>query len=258
MSDDLFYDETHIAFLEEMWGEGFLSPGGPEELSRILGGLDLTGKTVVDIGCGTGGVAVRLARDYGAAHVIGLDVEGPVCAHARRRAEQAGVSDRVEIRQVEPGPMPLEDGSVDVVFSKDSIVHIPDKEILSADAFRVLRSGGCFAASDWLISHDREPSPEMADYIRKEDLGFGMASPGRYRKALEGAGFRDVTLTNRNPWYKTIAPKELARLRGDDRSRFEAALGADGVAHMADLWESMILVLDSGEHCPHHFRAWKP
>ena len=103
--------------------------------------------------------------------------------------------------------MPLPDASVDVVFSKDSIVHIPDKEALSADAFRVLKPGGWFVASDWLISHDGQPSPEMTDYIAKEDLDFGMASPARYRRALEAAGFVDVSLTNRNPWYRAVARK---------------------------------------------------
>ena len=110
--------------------------------------------------------------------------------------------------------MPLPDAGVDIVFSKDSIVHIPDKEALAADAFRVLKSGGWFVASDWLISHDGEPSPEMAHYLAKEDLDFGMASPARYRRALEEAGFVDVSLSNRNPWYRTVAREELARLEG--------------------------------------------
>ena len=34
--------------------------------------------------------------------------------------------------------MPLPDASVDIVFSKDSIVHIPDKEALAANAYRIL------------------------------------------------------------------------------------------------------------------------
>ena len=123
-------------------------------------------------------------------------------AHARAKVERAGLQDRIEIRMVEPGPMPLPDAGVDIVFSKDSIVHMPDKEALAADAFRVLKPGGWFVASDWLISHDGEPSPEMADYIAREDLDFGMASPERYRRALEAAGFVDVSLTNRNPWYR--------------------------------------------------------
>ena len=252
------YPLDSILFLEEMWGDGFLSPGGPEEVERLLSGVDLEGRTVVDIGSGAGGVPILLADRYGAARVIGLDVEATVVAHAQAKAERAGLADRIEIRRVEPGPMPLADGSVDILFSKDSIVHIPDKEALAADAFRVLKPGGWFVASDWLISHDGEPSPEMADYIAKEDLDFGMASPARYRRALEAAGFVDVSLTNRNPWYRTVAREELARLEGAGRDAFLKVLDEAALDEQVGIWRAMIVVLDSGEHCPHHFRGRKP
>jgi ubiquinone/menaquinone biosynthesis C-methylase UbiE len=194
------YDDAMVAFLETLWGEGYLSPGGPEEVARVLRGLDLSGLTVLDIGCGSGRITVSLARDHGAGRVIGVDVEAPVCARAKERAEKAGLADRVEIRQVEPGPLPLPDAAVDLVFSKDSIVHIPDKDALAREAFRVLRPRGWFAASDWLIAHEGPPSPEMARYIEGEGLDFGMASPTAYRRALEAAGFVDVALENRNRW----------------------------------------------------------
>ena len=257
-SDDVLYGNDAITFLEALWGEGYLSPGGPEEVARLLDGVDLSGKTVVDIGCGAGGITLSLARDYGAGRVIGLDVEEPVCALSRKRAAEAGLADRVEILQVEPGPMPLPDGSMDIVFSKDSIVHIPDKESLARDAFRVLKPGGMFVASDWLISHDGEPSPEMADYIAKEALNFGMASPDRYRKALQAAGFVDISLRNRNPWYREIARDELARLDKVDRAKFESVLPPGELDSQIATWRAMLVVLESGEHCPHHFRARKP
>ena len=257
-ANDEHYPQDSILFLEELWGDGFLSPGGPEEVERLLSGVDLGGKTVVDIGSGAGGIAMLLADWYGAARVIGLDVETTMVEYARAKVERAGLQDRIEIRKVEPGPMPLPDANVDIVFSKDSIIHIPDKETLAADAFRVLKPGGWFVASDWLISHDGEPSSEMTDYLAKEDLGFGMASPARYRRALEEAGFVDVSLTNRNPWYRNIAREELARLEGAGRDAFLAVLGEAALDEQVGIWRAMIVVLDSGEHCPHHFRCRRP
>jgi SAM-dependent methyltransferase len=255
---DVLYDDSTVDFLEALWGDGYLSPGGPEEVARILDGLELAGRTVLDIGCGSGGITVSLARDYGAANVIGIDVEAPVCAKARARAAAAGLADRVEIRQVSPGPLPLPDASIDLVFSKDSIVHIPDKAALAREALRVLRPGGWFAASDWLIGHDGPPSPEMAHYIACEALDFGMASPNNYRAALKAAGFVDIALVDRNPWYCEVARAELDRLRGPVGERARAILGEAETARQIRTWEAMVVVLGIGEHCPHHFRGRKP
>ena len=57
MSDEALYDQQVIAFLEELWGDGFLSPGGGDEVRRILKGVSIEGKTVIDIGCGSGAVS---------------------------------------------------------------------------------------------------------------------------------------------------------------------------------------------------------
>lgn len=257
-AEKLHYDDRHIAFLERLWGEGYLSPGGPGEVARVLDGLDLNGCHVLDIGCGSGAIAVSILRDHGAGKVTGIDVETPVCDAARERVKAAGLSGVIDIVEVTPGPLPFPDATFDVVFSKDSIIHIPDKEALAAEAFRVLKPGGWFAASDWLISHDGTPSPEMAAYIAMEDLDFAMASPARYERALKAAGFQEVTLTNRNPWYAEVAVEELARITGPERTEFEQSHGAGLIADQIRTWTAMIGVLKTGEHCPHHLRARKP
>jgi phosphoethanolamine N-methyltransferase len=256
--DEIHYDEGVIDFLGELWGDGYLSPGGPEEVDRVLEGIKISGKTVLDVGSGAGGITIDLVRRHGAGRVIGIDVEADVCAAARRRVDTAGLAGRIEIFEVDPGPFPLPEASVDIVFSKDSIIHIPDKEWLAEEAFRVLRPGGWFVASDWLISHDGDPSTEMAHYIAAENLGFAMASPGRYRMALGAAGFTDIALVNRNLWYQDQAQAELVRLQGPDRSRFERILSAEAVADQIATWQAMRPVVLSGEHCPHHFRGRKP
>lgn len=258
MDGSILYDHQLITFLEELWGDGFLSPGGPNEVMRVIEGVDLNGKHVLDIGSGSGACSILLIQLGGAVKVTGIDVEDPVCEAARARATLAGLSDRIDIEKVTPGPFPFEDQSFDVVFSKDSIIHIPDKETMAAEVFRVLRPGGRFAASDWLISHDNAPSPAMAHYIAEEGLDFGMASPDRYRAAMVAAGFVDVELVNRNPWYLEVSAKELAELSGPNKASWQERHGPDFIDHQIEIWQTMQPVLQSGEHCPHHIRGRKP
>jgi len=177
---------------------------------------------------------------------------------ARDRADRDGLGDRIAFVEVQPGPLPFPDRSFDVVFSKDSIVHIPDKDALAAEAFRVLEPGGWFAASDWLIGHDGPPSPEMQAYITAEGLDFGMASPSRYEQALGAAGFVDVVLTSRHEWYLGVAQHELEQMSGPWYRPAVARFGREFVDHNIEIWTAMVVVLATGEHRPTHLRARKP
>jgi phosphoethanolamine N-methyltransferase len=254
---DIHYPPRMIAMLEAIWGEGFLSPGGPEEVARVIGSHDLTGKSVLDIGCGAGGIDVALVRNHGAGYVTGLDVEDPVLDHARALIAREGLEGRIGLVKVVPGPFPFPPACFDVVFSKDSIIHIPDKAALMAEVFRVLRPGGWFLASDWLIGTD-EVSPMMADYIASEGLDFGMATPARYLAAMAAAGFVDGTTSSRNAWYRVRARDELERLKGDVGAAAAQVVGQDFVDHNIGIWTKIIPVLESGEHCPTHLSARKP
>jgi SAM-dependent methyltransferase len=256
--DDELYTGSLILILEKIWGEGFLSPGGEAEVGRLVGSHEFAGRSILDIGCGAGGIDIALVRNHGAGYVTGIDVEDGVIARGRELVEAAGLLDRIGLCKIAPGPLPFPPESFDIVFSKDSIVHIPDKHALGREAFRVLRPGGWLVASDWLIGHDGAPSPQMAEYIKSEGLDFGMASPTRYQDALEQAGFADIRIESRNAWYREEAKRELARMKGPWRAGAEAELGADFVAHNIEIWERMVPVLESGEHCPTHLHARKP
>ncbi|MGL6183364.1 MAG: methyltransferase domain-containing protein, partial [Aestuariivirga sp.] len=89
------YGNKLIRMLEIIWGDGYLSPGGPDEVGRVLDGLDLTDKSVLDIGSGAGGIDIQLVREHGAGHVTGIDVEDTVIATARGKVVAAGLEDRI-------------------------------------------------------------------------------------------------------------------------------------------------------------------
>jgi SAM-dependent methyltransferase len=251
------YPQQLIAMLEAIWSEGFLSPGGRDEVARVIGDHKVAGLSVLDIGCGAGGADIALVEVHGAGFVTGIDVEDPVIDRARELVAKRGLSDRIGIVKVAPGPLPFPPGTFDVVFSKDSIVHIPDKDVLMRDVFRVLKPGGWFLASDWLIGAETV-SPQMADYIASEGLDFGMATPPRYLDAMKAAGFQNCETVSRNGWYREQARTELARLKGEVGHEAAKIVGHAFVEKNVGIWERMIPVLDSGEHCPTHLSAQKP
>jgi len=252
------YSGQLIGMLELIWGEGWLSPGGPEEVATTIKGIDFRGKTVLDIGCGVGGVGFLLIETHGARYITGIDVEDTVLMTARRRAETKGLTEKCGFAKVWPGPLAFPPASFDIVFSKDAVVHIPDKHALMRDAFRILKPGGWFVASDWLVGHDGPLSPEMKAYVAAEGLDFGMASPQRYQAALTEAGFANIAITSRNEWYRQTARTELAQLKGPLYGKAVDHLGKDFVDHNIEIWAKMLVVLDTGEHCPTHLRGQKP
>jgi SAM-dependent methyltransferase len=252
------YDDHAITFLEMMWGKGHLSPGGTDEIDRIVAGVEFAGRRVLDIGCGSGGNTLHLARTTPLAQITGFDVEAPVIAVATARAAEEGLAGRVAFLRDDPGPLPFADGSFDVVFSKDSLLHIPDKGALAAEMFRILAPGGEVAVGDWMIGHDGPLSPDMEAYVAAENLGFAMGSPATYRRALTGAGFVEVRTVSRNAWYLDRATRELADMTGPRYDELCAACGKDYIDYQINTWTLMLKVLATGEHCPSHLFARKP
>ena len=251
------YDSKVTRFLEALWGEGFLSPGGPDEVDRVLENVSLERLTGLDIGCGTGGVTKHLVVRHNAAHVTGFDVARPLIRAAQKRAAQHRLGDRLTFVHGQSGPLPFEDASMDFVFSKDAILHVPDKPALFAEIWRVLKPGGFFSASDWLIGHDHEPSDDMKAYLVAEGLSFHMASPEFYRNALDAAGFASIQLRERNSWYRNEARAEIERLQTSMRDVYSSVEGSRYLNRNILIWTAMLKVLDSGEHRPTHLLAWK-
>lgn len=252
------YDDNLMALLEALWGEGFMSPGGTEEVDQYLAGVDLRGRSVLDIGCGLGGVDIHLVRGHGAASVTGIDIEDWLIDRCRALAKKHGVDDRVEFVHVDPGPLPFAEKSFTAVTSKDSIIHIDDKHALAADVFRILEPGGVFAASDWLAGYDGEPSAEMQAYLEAEGLDFGLASAGTYGDALAAAGFVDIDIVDRNEWYRRQARAERDLLGGALYEQLTSTVGREFLEHEIDVWDKLIIAVDQGQLRPTHLRCKKP
>lgn len=162
------YDRwTDDRLLERLWGEHvhlghYGDPPQPRdfrgakaafvhELAR-WSGLDRLppGSRVLDVGCGIGGSARILARDYGF-EVLGISISPAQIARARdlTPADLPGcrfaVMDALALDLPDGGP----DTGFDAVWSVEAGPHMPDKQRYADEMLRVLRPGGCLAVADW-------------------------------------------------------------------------------------------------------------
>ena len=257
LTDEGHYGPKQLNLLKTVWGEGFLSPGGTDEINRIIKGIDVSNKTILDIGCGCGGAAIHFIKNHGAKMVIGIDTESLVIKRAKELAKKYNLSNRVKFRCVESGSLDILDESVDIVFSKEVFLHIANKDDLIKDIYRVLKPRGLVVASDWMRIDDNPPSQKMQEYIAAEGLDMFMCSLKRYEKILKNTGFTDIIVEDRHAWYLDKAQQELADIQGPLNKQVIDAIGPEETFGAIDIWKKLIGVLKTGEHRPGHFKAMK-
>ncbi|PSP67362.1 SAM-dependent methyltransferase [Halobacteriales archaeon QS_1_69_70] len=140
---------------------------------------------VLDLGCGTGAIALRLAD--AAARVVGRDISDGMLAEARRKAAERGV----ENVAFGPGTFrePAVEASVDVVVSNFAMHHLSDAEKRDAIAVIAELEPRRFVLGDVMFFGDPDPaepfySPEVDD----------PATVGVLADALTAAGFSLVAV----------------------------------------------------------------
>ena len=104
-----------------------------------------SGQSVLDVGCGTGVVAVTAAQR--GAKVSGADLTPELLERARENAQIAGVE--IEWREADVEALPFADGQFDVVLSQFGHMFAPRPEVAIAEILRVLKPGGTVAFSTW-------------------------------------------------------------------------------------------------------------
>ena len=118
---------------------------------RILSFAGLTnGETVLDIGCGTGTLAIAAGRHVGTTgEVIGIDASPAMVARASRKAAKAGARAAFQVAVAESLPFP--DGRFDVVLSTLMLHHLPrtTRQQCAREIKRVLKSSGRVLAVDF-------------------------------------------------------------------------------------------------------------
>ena len=159
---------TEDRLLEQLWGEHvhlghYGTPPASSDFREAKeafvhqlvrwSGLDQlpAGSRVLDVGCGIGGSARILARDYGL-EVLGISISP---AQVKRATELTPPGLACRFQVMDALDLQLPDQSFDAVWSVEAGPHMPDKQRYADELLRVLRPKGRLAVADW---NRRDPS----------------------------------------------------------------------------------------------------
>lgn len=163
-------------------------PGGKEQTSLALklSGIDpASSLEVADIGCGTGASTLVLAEDLPDARIKAVDLFPDFLELLADRAHKAACSDRITITEASMESLPLEDESLDLLWSEGAIYNMGFAN--GVDAWhRFLRPGGVLAVSEitWLRP---DPPNDIRKFWETEYSEIGTAS--EKIAILEDAGY---------------------------------------------------------------------
>ena len=167
---DAYSDEYQDRHGDQLARSGGLAWGTyqiPEATLQVLD--DVSGKDILEFGCGAAQWSIALAKRGG--RVVGIDLSERQLEHARRLVDAAGVEVRLVHASAEAVPLP--DASFDIVFCDHGAMTFADPYRTVPEAARLLRPGGLFAFSHgsaiadlvWPVGKEHMGDRLLVDYF---------------------------------------------------------------------------------------------
>jgi SAM-dependent methyltransferase len=212
---DEYAQMRRAAFGEDLGQNSWLMV---DQLERFGSRLQLHSSAhLLDVGCGSGGPTLRVARLTGC-QVVGVELYDEAVAEGTRRAQEAGLERRATFLQADASEtLPFEDGSFDAILCIDTINHLSDRPRVARDWARLLRPRGRLLFTDPVVITGILDSEEIAV---RTSIGYFLFVPaGENERLLADAG---LTVVDVEDTTRDLA--EIAGRRRDARAERAQAL----------------------------------
>ena len=251
------YSRKSILRYEKIFGKTYVSTGGEVTTDEFCAEMGLkAGMKILDVGAGIGGSAFYMAKTFGVI-VDGVDLSSNMVDIARENLGNMSeeVQKNVSFRVEDATSMEYPENHYDIVYSRDTILHIADKKSLFQSFFKTLKPGGRVVITDYCkgdlakLGKD-DYGQDFKDYVA--DRGYHLLTVDQYGQVLTDAGFSGVDAQDRTKQFLDILHRELDDFR-KIREEVVEEYSADDFDHICQGWEEKVVRCNNGDQAWGYF-----
>ncbi|MEG3616963.1 methyltransferase [Magnetovibrio sp. PR-2] len=237
---------NRLNVIEQLWGEGYTTPGGAVRVKQFAPLLELDEKkSLLLLGAGLGGISETLIEDTGV-WITGLEPDPELAKMGHESMARAGHKRKAPIRHSDLEALQLKPKSFDAMLALDGIQYVQDKKALFESVTASLRLNAEMLFVTFVLPDTNPPSKKVEIWAKHQSLPVHLwpaqAMMGMLGQMdLEVRPPDDVTRDFRNcvlkAWVNFLSTMD----------RKELLSKAADVVGECERWADMITAIDAGE-----------
>ena len=181
----LQWETIRLKLAQEVWGEGFCSPGGEEHIRNMVKFFALDpSMSVLELGAGLGGASRLMAQEFGV-WVTALEANKELAEAGDALSNKAGLGKKAPIKHFDPANLEQKQKSIDCVFSKESFFTIDDKPEFLQRVEAAMKPRGQLLFTDYVLAGRALTSPALDRWAEFEPVTPLPWAAEDYQEALE-------------------------------------------------------------------------
>ncbi len=240
---DLAWPRSRLDFAAKLWGEGFILPGGEQEVLRLARPLGVSpASSLLLLGSGPGGAARSIAVQLGG-WVNGFEADPQLAAAGAELCTRAGVGKRAQVEAWNPADPQLAHRSYHHALALEAMRVGPPETVLGALALALRRDGQLALIEAVKLSNSDDG---FADWMRLERRVTPVPAEASISRLLSRLGFEIRVVEDISPRHMSQALQgwrdAVHNLSGERPSPGQAAV----IVREAELWWARIRLMRTG------------
>lgn len=250
VAPDPVWPRAKVEVSQRVFGRGFVSPGGPEQIIEAVNSLGLDPvQSVLDLTMRLGGEGAAVAGKYGV-WVTGYERNPALFEISATVLPTIKGGDQVRPNFYDPETVELPRKKFDVVLSNETMHCVQDRVVLIAKIFDSLRDWGQFLMSDFVLPDEGPPSDRLMKWLEMRGEPVTLWTKEQYEVALTNQTFDVRFVKEESEVYEHRIRHDFAAFVENlnaDKVVTDTPVARAALVDLAEDWSRLANLLQKGE-----------